>query len=152
MLFRRGAGCRITLRELSIWEYLSAFSTIFFSLTALLAVSLEIHHYWFCGASFFRDACGYDLSHGRFAVYASFSLSAWFMLYGAALMMVGFLLQSAFLRWQALLLMAFSIGKVFLADARFLTQGYRVLSFLALGVLLLAVSFAYQKDWLKHFS
>ena len=44
--------------------------------------------------------------------------------------------------------MAFSIGKVFLADAGFLTQGYRVLSFLALGVLLLAVSFAYQKDWL----
>ncbi len=27
-------------------------------------------------------------------------------------------------------------------------QGYRVLSFLALGVLLLTVSFAYQKDWL----
>jgi uncharacterized membrane protein len=148
VLFRRVSGRRITPRELNIWEYLSAFGVIFFSLTVLLAVSLEIHHYWFCGASFFRDACGYDVSRGRFAVYASFSLSAWFMLYGAALMAAGFLLRSAFLRWQALLLMAFSIGKVFLADAGFLTQGYRVLSFLALGVLLLAVSFAYQKDWL----
>jgi uncharacterized membrane protein len=148
MIFRRESSRPLTLRDLSIWGYLSAFSMIFFSLTALLAVSLEIHHYWFCGASFFQNACGYGVSHGGFAVYASFSLSAWFMLYGAALMTAGFLLQSAFLRWQALLLMAFSIGKVFLADAGFLTQGYRVLSFLALGVLLLAVSFAYQKDWL----
>ncbi len=145
---RLSLGRPFAPRGLSTWGYLSAFSAIFFSLTALLAVSLEIHHYWFCGATFFRDACGYDASHGRFAVYASFSLSAWFMLYGAALMAVGFLFRSAFLRWQALLLMAFSIGKVFLADAGFLTQGYRVLSFLALGVLLLAVSFAYQKDWL----
>jgi uncharacterized membrane protein len=145
---RLSVGGRFAPRGLSAWEYLSAFSAIFFSVTALLAVSLEIHHYWFCGATFFHDACGYDASHGRFAVYASFSLSAWFMLYGAALMAVGFLFRSAFLRWQALLLMAFSIGKVFLADAGFLTQGYRVLSFLALGVLLLAVSFAYQKDWL----
>ncbi len=63
--------------SLSAWEYLSAFQrAIFFSVTALLAVSLEIHHYWFCGATFFHDACGYDASHGRFAVYASFSLSA----------------------------------------------------------------------------
>jgi uncharacterized membrane protein len=145
---RLSVGGRFAPRGLSAWEYLSAFSAIFFSVTALLAVSLEIHHYWFCGATFLHDACGYDASHGRFAVYASFSLSAWFMLYGAALMAVGFLFRSAFLRWQALLLMAFSIGKVFLADAGFLTQGYRVLSFLALGVLLLAVSFAYQKDWL----
>ena len=29
-----------------------------------------------------------------------------------------------------------------------LSQGYRVLSFLGLGALLMAVSFAYQKDWL----
>jgi len=31
---------------------------------------------------------------------------------------------------------------------RNLSQGYRVLSFLGLGALLMAVSFAYQKDWL----
>jgi hypothetical protein len=32
---------------------------------------------------------------------------------------------------------------------RNLSQGYRVVSLMALGALLLAVSFAYQKDWLN---
>jgi uncharacterized membrane protein len=32
---------------------------------------------------------------------------------------------------------------------RSLSQGYRVVSFLGLGALLLAISFAYQKDWLN---
>jgi uncharacterized membrane protein len=30
-----------------------------------------------------------------------------------------------------------------------LSQGYRILSFLGLGALLLAVSFVYQRDWLE---
>jgi uncharacterized membrane protein len=42
-----------------------------------------------------------------------------------------------------------SISKVFLFDTRQLSQGYRILSFLGLGALLLTVSFAYQKDWLN---
>ena len=71
------------------------------------------------------------------------------MLYGAALMAIGFVRRSAFLRWQALVLLALSVGKVFLNSVSLESQGYRVLSFLALGVLLLAVSFAYQKDWLR---
>jgi uncharacterized membrane protein len=64
-------------------------------------------------------------------------------------MAVGFFLRSAFFRWQALVLLAFTIGKVFLNGVSQQSEGYRVLSFLALGVLLLAVSFAYQKDWLR---
>ena len=32
---------------------------------------------------------------------------------------------------------------------RNLSQGYRVVSLLGLGALLMAVSFAYQKDWLE---
>jgi len=30
-----------------------------------------------------------------------------------------------------------------------LAEGYRILSFLGLGALLLAVSFVYQRDWLN---
>jgi len=80
--------------------------------------------------------------------YVDFVYSAWFMLYGAALMAVGFWRGSAFLRWQALILLTLSIGKVFLFDTSHLNEGYRVASFLGLGVLLLTVSFAYQRDWL----
>jgi uncharacterized membrane protein len=47
------------------------------------------------------------------------------------------------------LLLAITIGKVFLVDVSQLSQGYRILSFLGLGALLLAVSFLYQRDWLN---
>jgi uncharacterized membrane protein len=77
-----------------------------------------------------------------------FSYSAWFLLAGAALLAVGFRRQSALLRWQGLVLLAVTIFKVFLLDTSTLSQGYRIISFLALGALLLAVSFAYQRDWL----
>jgi uncharacterized membrane protein len=129
--------------------YPAAFSVIAFSLTLLVAVSLEIHHYWFCGAGFLLDYCGgYGHSKQR-SVDAGFGYSAWCMLYGAALMTVGFLRRSAFLRWQALIVLALSIGMVFFNGIGSQSQGYRVLTFLALGVLLLGVSFAYQKDWLR---
>jgi uncharacterized membrane protein len=71
------------------------------------------------------------------------------MIFGAALLTVGFWKKSAFLRWQALILLAGSIGKVFLVDTSQLSEGYRILSFLGLGALLLTVSFAYQRDWLN---
>jgi uncharacterized membrane protein len=53
------------------------------------------------------------------------------------------------LRWQALVLLVLSIFKTFLYDMRNLSQGYRVVSLLGLGTLLMAISFAYQKDWLS---
>ena len=135
-------------RGFGSWTYLAGFAGVAFSLTLLVAVSLEIHHYWYCGAGFLRDFCrSYDRERRDIA--AGFSYSAWCMLYGSVLMTAGFLRRSAFLRWQALVLLAFSIGMVFFNGVSHESQGYRVLSFLVLGVLLLTVSFAYQKDWLR---
>jgi uncharacterized membrane protein len=71
------------------------------------------------------------------------------MAYGAMLMAVGFWRSSAFVRWQALILIAATIAKVFVSDIWQLDRVYRILSFVALGVLLLAISFAYQRDWLR---
>jgi uncharacterized membrane protein len=136
-------------RAFGSWIYLAAFSTVAFSLTLLVAVSLEIHHYWFCGAGFFRDFCGGYGQLERRAIAAGWGYSAWCMIYGAVLMAAGFFRRSAFLRWQALVVLAFSIAKVFLNGVSQQSQGYRVLSFLALGVLLLAISFAYQRNWLR---
>ena len=136
-------------RAFGSWNYLAAFSTVAFSLTVLVAVSLEIHHYWFCGAGFFRDFCGGYGQLERRTIEAGWGYSAWCMIYGAVLMAAGFLRRSAFLRWQALVVLAFSIAKVFLNGVSQQSQGYRVLSFLALGVLLLAISFAYQRNWLR---
>src|ERR1700734_3073729 len=82
-------------------------------------------------------------------MYAPFPYSALFMLYGSALLTIGFLKRSAFLRWQALILIAATIAKVFLLDMSDLSSGLRILSFIGLGVLLLCVSYVYQRDWLN---
>jgi uncharacterized membrane protein len=78
-----------------------------------------------------------------------FTYSALWMAYGAILMIVGFWRRSAFVRWQALVLIAATTGKVFVYDVSQLDRGYRIVSFIVLGVLLLAISFVYQRDWLQ---
>ena len=70
------------------------------------------------------------------------------MLYGAGLMWLGFARRSALLRWQAIVLIAVTIVKVFFFDVSELDHLWRVLSFMVLGALLLAISYAYQRDWL----
>ena len=125
------------------WRFLIGSAVIAFNIVALLAVSLQIELYWRPQLSPRRAS-----NHFHHPAYIDFTYSAWFMLYGALLMTAGFVRRSAFLRWQALILLTLSIGKVFLFDTSHLNEGYRVLSFLGLGVLLLAVSFVYQRDLL----
>jgi uncharacterized membrane protein len=79
----------------------------------------------------------------------NFTYSALWMAYGALLMVIGFGRKSAFVRWQALILIAFTATKVFIYDIRELDRIYRILSFVVLGILLLTISFAYQRDWFK---
>lgn len=110
----------------------------------LFAVGWEIHSYWW----YLQYRGDWNLMHD-YRMYAQFTYSAFFMLFGAVLLGLGFWRRTAFLRWQALVLLAVAIGKVFTVDVTELSQGYRILSFLGLGVLLLAVSFIYQRDWLN---
>jgi uncharacterized membrane protein len=85
----------------------------------------------------------------RFDIERDFTYSALWMAYGAMLMVVGFFRRSAFVRWQALILIAATVVKVFVYDVSQLDRGYRIVSFIVLGVLLLAISFVYQRDWLQ---
>ncbi len=121
----------------SFWNNCAALSTIAFNLIAVLTGVREIDAIW-GGASMTADE----------GLQVALAISSYLMLYGAALLAVGFWKRSGFLRWQALALLVFTIFKTFLYDMRNLSQGYRVGSFLGLGVLLMAISFAYQKDWL----
>ncbi len=83
------------------------------------------------------------------AIVLNFARSALWMAYGAGCMLLGFIKRVAFFRWQALVILAVTICKVFVYDIEQLNQGYRVVSFIGLGVILLGVSYAYQKDWLR---
>ncbi|HWW99137.1 MAG TPA: DUF2339 domain-containing protein [Edaphobacter sp.] len=119
------------------WLQIAGASIIALNLVAVLACVRELETTW-------RHTAGDPEADLR----KSLAVSAFLMLYGAGLLAVGFWKRSAFIRWQALILLVFTIGKTFLYDTRDLSQGYRVLSFLGLGALLMAISFAYQKDWL----
>ena len=125
------------------WHGLAVGSTLLVNGLILLAVGREIHNYWWS----LRWRGNWTLMHD-FRMYAQFTYSAFFMLFGSLLLLVGFVRKSALVRWQALVLLAVTIGKVFTVDTSQLSQGYRILSFLGLGVLLLAVSFVYQRDLL----
>jgi uncharacterized membrane protein len=125
------------------WHSLAGACGLASTLLLMIAVCLEIHAYWAVPGS--RIA---GTSIAGSSIDEQFSYSAWMMLFGAALLAAGFWRKSAFLRWQALVLIALSIAKVFLVDTQQLSQGYRIFSFLGLGALLLTVSFAYQKNWL----
>lgn len=126
------------------WPALAVAGALAVNALILIAVSLEIHGYWW-NLRWHNDWNWYN----DYRMHAQFTYSAWFMLFGAILLAAGFWRRSSFLRWQALVLLAASIAKVFLVDTSELSQGYRILSFLGLGALLLGVSFVYQRDWLN---
>jgi uncharacterized membrane protein len=118
------------------------------NLLALIALTLEASDYFdrkmFAAGGYHRFHIYRDFSLER-----DFSYSAIWLVYGALLMAVGFRNRSAFVRWQALILIAFTTGKVFIYDVSQLGGSYRIVSFIALGVVLLGISFVYQRDWLK---
>jgi uncharacterized membrane protein len=122
------------------WREIAASSVIALNLLALQAGVLEIQTFWLPTAT---------SPTSEAQLQTALSISAFLALYGAALLSLGFHRRSAFLRWQGLILLLLAIAKTFLYDVRNLSQGYRVASLLGLGALLMAISFAYQRDWLS---
>jgi uncharacterized membrane protein len=120
-----------------------------FNLLALIALTLEASGFFSRRQAALHNTATYGAEWNNLSMVENFSYSAIWLLYGAGVMVFGFWKQSSFVRWQALVLMALTIGKVFIYDTWGISQGYRVLSFMALGAVLLAISFAYQRDWLK---
>jgi uncharacterized membrane protein len=74
------------------------------------------------------------------------SLSVVWALYGAGLLLVGRVRRSRLLRLMALALLGLTTLKVFLLDLSALDRAYRIISFIVLGAILLAVSYLYQKS------
>lgn len=107
---------------------------------ALIALSLEIWDF------FWRTQ---TLGLERWLA-QQLGLSVLWTLYASGLIAVGLARRSAMLRWQALALFALVVAKVFLYDMSSLDRIYRIVSFLVLGVLLLGVSFVYQKRLAAH--
>jgi uncharacterized membrane protein len=114
---------------------------------ALIALTWEAYDYYdrlMVRTGGYNANFNYQISLAR-----AFTCSAIWLIYGAALMAFGLSQRSAFARWQALILIAVTTIKVFMVDVSQLGGSYRIVSFIALGTVLLAISFVYQRDWLK---
>jgi hypothetical protein len=72
-------------------------------------------------------------------------LSAFWSVLGVGLLWAGLRRNLRPVRLAGFSLLAVAVGKVFLYDMAALDQGYRVLSFVVLGLLLLAGAYAYQR-------
>ncbi|MBL0927837.1 MAG: DUF2339 domain-containing protein [Phycisphaerales bacterium] len=73
------------------------------------------------------------------------AVSLWFGVFAVGLLVVGFLRSVPPVRWAGLGLLGFAAVKVVLYDLAGVSQGARVVSFLGVGVLMLAVAFAYAR-------
>jgi len=116
------------------------------NLLALIALTLEASDYF---DREMMSSARVASSYREVTLARDFSYSAIWLVYGAILMTIGFRRRSAFVRWQSLILIAFTICKVFLYDFSQLGGSYRIVSFIALGAVLLGISFIYQRDWLR---
>jgi uncharacterized membrane protein len=143
-------------REDNSARTVAAVAVVALNVLALIALTREVADYYSRQLTAVRpsrpmqSATAYyytDLS--RIDIERDFTYSALWMAYGAMLMVIGFLRRSAFVRWQALILIAATVVKVFVYDVSQLDRGYRIVSFIVLGVLLLAISFVYQRGWLQ---
>jgi len=131
----------------------AAAAIIALNFLALIALSHEVADYYARQTMSFTPGQHWTAAYGRnwrrVQIERDFTYSALWMAYGAMLMVIGFFRRSAFVRWQALVLIAVTIVKVFLYDVSQLDRGYRIVSFIVLGALLLTISFLYQRDWLQ---
>lgn len=74
------------------------------------------------------------------------SLSVVWALYGAGLLLAGRVRRARLLRLMSLALLSLTTLKVFFWDLASLDRAYRIVSFVVLGAILLAVSYLYQRS------
>ncbi|MGA8023151.1 MAG: DUF2339 domain-containing protein [Candidatus Acidiferrales bacterium] len=103
---------------------------------ALVALSLE---FWDVFGR--MPSLGIDRGHAQ-----ELALSMLWLVYALGLLGAGLWKKSEALRWQALVLLGVVIVKVFLFDLSFLEAFYRIVSFFLLGLVLLLISFYYQRQ------
>ncbi len=115
-----------------------ALTTTVLILTFLL-LTLEIRQ------AFHGTYLNVGLNSGASSIAERYSYSAAWILFGAALLVLGILRKVKALRYASLVVMLLSVGKVFLYDMSNLTDLYRVLSFFGLGMSLLALAWVYQR-------
>jgi hypothetical protein len=133
---------------------LAAWSLAIGRLERIEAWEKETRPFLFLASAVFFMAWGtveilrfYDLlgEPERWALARDLSISSFWMVYAAVLLSLGFWIRQAPVRWTGLGMALIAAGKVFLYDLSQLSELYRILSFVLLAIVLLALSFRYQR-------
>ena len=82
---------------------------------------------------------------GRLVDLQQLTLSGVWLVFSIVLMVLGLWKRTRLLRIVAIALFGITILKIFIYDLSFLETLYRIFSFIGLGVILLAVSYLYQR-------
>jgi uncharacterized membrane protein len=106
---------------------------------ALIALSQELWDY-------FGHQAGLGIDSG---LAQHLALSLLWTAYASVLIFFGVQRQSVLLRWQSLVLFGLVVVKVFVYDSSYLERFYRIVSFFILGLVLLTVSFLYQRKFAR---
>ena len=116
------------------------------SLPALLALA-NFATLWLLSAEILAsaDSALFDLSADASENVASLGLSLLWAVYAAVLIVLGVVRRWRWVRLAGLALLAVPVVKLFAYDSQTLEQEYRVIAFIALGLILLAGGLLYQR-------
>lgn len=124
-------------------RYMFEITFVITQVLSLVLLSVEVH-------DFFRfRSRGHILGWGSSHYAYQLSLSVLWALYASLLTGVGIFKRLRGARVLGILLLGTTVLKVFLVDLSALQTFYRIISFIVLGLLLLAVSYSYNR--FKHF-
>jgi uncharacterized membrane protein len=118
------------------------------SVVAVLAIAANVLVVWALTREidlFFGITAGSATNTPDVLLARGLTISLLWTLYATALVVSGVRLKAVALRWQGLALFGLTTLKVFLFDLGYLSGFYRIGSSIALGVVLLIVSFLYQR-------
>ncbi|HDZ21195.1 hypothetical protein LCGC14_0276340 [marine sediment metagenome] len=130
---------RCLARRRNIWPQPAAFATVLALLAAILVVwtgSFEIDRTFAIWQA--RSAQAVDQARNM-------AYSVWWAACAIALLVTGLLVRHTPSRYLALALLAITLGKVLLVDMADVETVWRILSFLATGLVLIGSSLAYQR-------
>jgi uncharacterized membrane protein len=85
------------------------------------------------------------LTHGATGGAEQYTYSIAWLAFGVALLGIGIVANSERARLASAAVIALTIGKAFLIDMSTLTGAYRALSFMGLGLVLVAIGWLYQR-------
>ncbi|MYC35617.1 MAG: DUF2339 domain-containing protein [Chloroflexi bacterium] len=138
-LSRRNQEEADALSPVAVWENRTA-------LPALLALA-NFATLWLLSAEILTsaDSALFDLSRDASENVASLGLSLLWAVYAAVLISLGVIRKWRWVRLAGLALLAVPVVKLFAYDSQTLEQEYRVIAFIALGLILLAGGLLYQR-------